>query len=405
MRVSPSTDISSPIGTDRIRLRANVTYDTPSYPEEEFWIDAPASHAASATQSGNPWLIFLLPLASRLNEKLRVDLPVDPLLLEGAGELLRAWKCWHSYINVVPIEAPLREATIPLPNRGVMSFFSGGVDSFFTALWRDKPTAFAEPVTELVSVWGLDIPVSKADEIEIARKSLSLAAAQMGKPLVEVWTNARETSLKTMDWFDVFGSVLAAVGLTMESRYRRIMIPSPNSYSGQVPCGSHAATDTHFSTLWTRFSHDGAGFGRTEKLRFISGFEVPAEHLRVCWEKGAAENCGVCSKCIRTRVALEALGVRQRFKAFAQMPVEVGALRALMVDKEIELEYLREILKQTSGTASCEFHDALADCIERGSRHARKLKRLRELEYTPLIGWLFGYYKRTFVAPKTARRP
>ena len=46
-----------------------------------------------------------------------------------------------------------------------------------------------------------------------------------------------------------------------------------------------------------------------DKLRVIIQYPEAFSRLRVCWQNTGNYNCGVCEKCVRTMLALRALGV------------------------------------------------------------------------------------------------
>jgi len=55
--------------------------------------------------------------------------------------------------------------------------------------------------------------------------------------------------------------------------------------------------------------HDGAAYSRTEKAEVLLGFPFMVEGLKVCWEGHDPEkNCGLCEKCLRTRLNFAASG-------------------------------------------------------------------------------------------------
>src|SRR5688500_13900760 len=124
----------SPLAPGRARLRADVRYETGNVASEEYWFDVPATYAAELASSGNPWLACLLPLVAHTGERLRLPLPVDRALLANAERLMRIWQAWYPDVTVAPVEAEPAEQ--PADGRAVRaaSFFSGGVDSFFTVL-------------------------------------------------------------------------------------------------------------------------------------------------------------------------------------------------------------------------------------------------------------------------------
>ena len=78
----------------RVRLVGRVRYDSDGF-EEAIWFDLPEALRPQITSSGNPWLVLLLPLAVSLGEPLRLEIPVDPVLLERCHALLDVWHAWY----------------------------------------------------------------------------------------------------------------------------------------------------------------------------------------------------------------------------------------------------------------------------------------------------------------------
>mgnify|MGYP000324011770 FL=1 len=87
---------------------------------------------------------------------------------------------------------------------------------------------------------------------------------------------------------------------------KRIYIPSSHTYEELFPWGSHPLSDPMWSTESTEVIHDGAGFRRGEKMRDLLKEPVLADNLQVCW-KTTLDNCGECSKCVRSMVAVTLL--------------------------------------------------------------------------------------------------
>ena len=82
-----------------------------------------------------------------------------------------------------------------------LSFFSGGVDAFFTALYHSEtPDPHHQiPIDDLVNVWGFDIPISNTEAFRKIEEPFREAAALPGKEFVSVATNLRTTQLKHCD--------------------------------------------------------------------------------------------------------------------------------------------------------------------------------------------------------------
>lgn len=52
---------------------------------------------------------------------------------------------------------------------------------------------------------------------------------------------------------------------------------------------------------------------RTEKLEYISKFSEPHKYLMVCYKNTERKNCGTCTKCIATLIALDVLGLLDKY--------------------------------------------------------------------------------------------
>ena len=90
--------------------------------------------------------------------------------------------------------------------------------------------------------------------------------------------------------------------------------------------------------------HDGAGFSRTEKVALIATDALASKTIKVCWEgKDTYENCGVCEKCIRTRLNFAAVGITNP-ECFDDR-LTVAHIRSLKAHQPTQLNELRLILE------------------------------------------------------------
>src|SRR5687768_3787749 len=241
----------SPLAPGRARLQADVRYDTGSVPSEEYWFDVPGTHAAELSTSGNPWLACLLPLAARTGERLRVPLPVDRALLENAERLMRIWQAWYPELAVASIEADAIECPPGARPTRVAAFFSGGVDSFFTAVRRRDvaPPSERAPIDDLITVWGFDVSLDRGDAFARLRDRHQVIARELGKQLIDVATNLRSTRWSAAPWSILaHGAGLASVALSLECRFHTVYVAGSGSYRTVRPWGSHAVTDPLFSS-------------------------------------------------------------------------------------------------------------------------------------------------------------
>jgi hypothetical protein len=116
------------------------------------WYRLPNSYSLSS--AGDPFLAAALLPAMLQGEKLCIDpsMSVSPKLLKNLQVLQEIHHCWNPAFKIIPIIA----TTSPLEplNAGVLSFFSGGVDSTYTFLKRLKE------LTHIVFIEGFDFYVN-----------------------------------------------------------------------------------------------------------------------------------------------------------------------------------------------------------------------------------------------------
>ncbi|MGH7475288.1 MAG: hypothetical protein ACRELD_03280 [Longimicrobiales bacterium] len=335
----------------RVRLSAEVIGDDGA--TRPCWFEVPADAADHLGRSGNPWAVALLPLAALRGEPLRIAAPVDGVLLDGLPRVLEIWRAWYPHLQAVLLEAeraddpvdPVVRPAAGLPPRRVGAFFSGGVDSFFTALRRRSgPPREAGLIDELISVHGFDIPLGRPEAFERLAARHARVATSLGVTFVAMATNVREELLAEVPWGPLaHGCALAATALALGSRYRTVLIPATGGYRDLHPWGSHPLTDPLLSTASTAFVHDGAAFSRVDKTRLLVAHPAAMSALRVCWESWSDENCGACGKCLRTVAILELLGGLSRCATFPAASLDVGALARLQCAHSWDYRELRDI--------------------------------------------------------------
>jgi hypothetical protein len=82
-----------------------------------------------------------------------------------------------------------------------------------------------------------------------------------------------------------------------------------------------------------RIRYDGLSLSRLDKTILIADWDVALQNIRVCGPNWPGENCGCCEKCVRTMLALQALGVLDKTKAFHQNDLSVDLVRKVHIPK------------------------------------------------------------------------
>ncbi|TQN37969.1 hypothetical protein FHU33_4646 [Blastococcus colisei] len=274
--------------------------------------------------------------ALRAGRAVQIDRPLTTGFSDRLQQLQEIFGSWLDR-HPVHVEGPAPE---PLPHcNGVGAFFSGGVDSFYTALTH------LDELDALIFVHGFDIPVDDNDLGEEALRHARAAAAALGKELIEVRTDLRNYRPVGNDWGFTHGAAMALVAHTLSGHLGKVYIPATYTYRDMFPWGSHPMTDPLWSGA-TTMVHDGAHVTRLDKLAYLADQPIPAEHLRVCWEnRGGRFNCCECEKCTRTMIALRSLGALNRFRTFDR-PLNLNKVRFGVLRDTAQKTFTRQVLRQ-----------------------------------------------------------
>jgi hypothetical protein len=352
----------SPEADGQVRLIGEVIYDNRFIKPERIWFTVSERYAEYLSETGNPWLACLLPLAVTLGEPLRISRPVDRKLYDNAQALMRIWVGWYPHLHIIPIEADITEAESQNAPARTASFFSGGVDAFHTVLHYDATAnpGSHERIDDLIFVWGFDLPIRNRAAFLRVRDSLSGAATELGKEMVFIATNLRDTRCRKADFsYLAHASILSSAALALNGLYSKVLIPSSSTYEYVHPWGSHPKTDPLYSTRRTHFVHYGFAFKRLEKTAYITQSAVAMRSLRVCWVSESGGNCGACNKCSRTKVTLALYGALERCTTFEEKDLDLGQVAKIYSRREIDIIYLRKVQAAAQRMGRLDIADAL----------------------------------------------
>ena len=269
---------------------------------------------------------------------LRIDGDVDASYLENilmAETTLNSWKPKYKKVDILGAR-PIKGSALPGQRVGV--FFSGGIDSFFTFLKnRDE-------ITDLIFVHGFDIPLEQLSMRERMSAMLKKVGEHFGKRVIEVETNVRNFLDEYAFWGFTHGAVLGSIGHLLAPEFRRIYIAAARTYDTLRPYGVHPDLDPYWGKNGLEYIHDGLETFRTQKVAFISQYDVVLESLRIClWFPREALNCGKCEKCLRGMVYLRAFGALERCTTF-ETPLNLNRLTRLKITHDPSGDALSEVL-------------------------------------------------------------
>lgn len=284
-------DIKLSVGTDYKELSAVVD-------GSDVWFKFPIW--ANVTPRAEIFLPLAISEAMVRGEDVSIpaDTPISRQLAESLPRIVSIFCCWNSDDNQ-PIQIRAETECSQRNSESLICCFSGGIDSSFSLAQHQAE------ITDLLVVMGFDAS-SQGIEWDHLVQRLNEQATKNGKRLIWVETNLRKVfESRLLSWEASHGSVLASIGVAL--RARSIIIPSSDTYEDLSPWGSHPMLDPLWSTEATCVVHDDIGFSRTQKTAGLIQHPALLDELQVCWEHWD-RNCGQCSKCLRTSLALYMLG-------------------------------------------------------------------------------------------------
>ena len=267
------------------------------------------------------FLCGCFPLAALHGERrLRVEGPCCPLLVEGLLTAHAWWVSWGGISETAPAIETLgwKPSFAAAVWKQGIGFVSGGVDGLHTLIKNHRLFEPGDPgyIQDMIFVHGFDIGTrSWRPENERFQRALDVLEpllAQQGVRVVVCRTNLRDLPSKSGFWtFRHNGAALSAVGHLAAGGPAFLFIGSGYHLSQRVEMGSCPEVDPLFSSQNVSVVHFGARLTRVQKLRELAAWPAAINALRVCPSGGenGRLNCGICEKCLRTRLDLLVAGI------------------------------------------------------------------------------------------------
>ena len=325
-------------GENKKRVSATITWEDCDRPIQEIYFETDEEFAQDISCNPHAFLVACIMPALRFGEKrISIDAQICPELQDGlttAMGLIRHWFDWYKpEANMVRIEAK-RQKHMPLPSKTKRAafLFSGGIDSLATLRANRLHYSPEHPgfIRDGLLIYGLE--VREPENFEPVLKSVSILAQDTGVTLIPVYTNITDLGPENFRVFwddfwahEFMGATFAAVAHTFSNRFESLSINSCHDIPNLIPYGSHPLLNPNYSSSDLKIRHEGIALSRFAKTKLLSDWDLALNHLRVCnrskfYETGRL-NCGKCEKCVRTMLALLALGVLEKTGAFPEHDV------------------------------------------------------------------------------------
>ena len=270
-------------------------------------------------------------IALRNNWNIQTDLPITAKAAQAvnsAVDLLDMWRVRRCYqvrfdcTNIVGDKASL-------PDQGLICL-SGGVDSTFAAMKKAR----SGEISHGVLLAGADYPSGNHPGFVELLARVRGISSRIGIETICAETTIRKFKLY---WPISHVFVLAMVLAFHASRFGKGYIAADFTAAQEYayhPWGNCGPLVAVLGGTGFPIQQAGQSVGRTAKLAFIAG-EDPhlMKEISVCYSaKDSSGNCGICEKCVRTKLNLVASGISyQQF--FSANPELADHLRRLSLPK------------------------------------------------------------------------
>jgi hypothetical protein len=316
-----ATRLDSPKNISKISL------ELASGETKELWIEA----EVELSKYSDCWVFLLLPIAMQLGENIKIEGEATKGAIEAFDRAQQYLLQGHPNMKAINLEVSnlIEDSTDSVESsRGVGLFFSGGLDSTFSA-------ETLEDIDTLISVWGFDIPVTNSAHWNLTLDIIKPYAKELNKELLVVKTNIRELSNGLVEWGgDYHGTALAGVSIALTKHLKKNYLAA--SRQRTEPDWGHSAELADAYTTPNHLIEQTEGIERIAKAHGIAN--IPrTTYVRVCYRnvKGKA-NCGTCKKCVRTRLEFDLIKAKYRPQALETRPT----FKELLATKGSPWDYL-----------------------------------------------------------------
>lgn len=276
-------------------------------------IASSAGGMAAATSLGDSAAWLFLPVAMRLNRKLHIEAEGSAATVANARRMSEIWQSWlpgHFSASALSFAR-----TVPRPPRGEapprdLLFLSGGLDAAYSGLRRLQ----AGRRQDLVTIRGMDYGLADTAAFDALLNKTQAFAASLGDRRIVVecdaYTLYRKIHISRGRSHIGHAFVLAGAGFLHSGGYENLVLAADERLDGQFvifPWGTNSATNPLFHDGRTGIVSDGDDAARGEKVRLVAQSPGALQSLSFCWNARIRPgNCGVCPKCVRTKLLFAA---------------------------------------------------------------------------------------------------
>ncbi|MGH9441635.1 MAG: hypothetical protein ACRD16_05130 [Thermoanaerobaculia bacterium] len=299
------------------RVAATVAWEDSERPALEVFFETRVEFGSELEPDPNALLLAAYFPAIRHKEKrILLEGPVSPRMRDGLKAVASLFRGWYGGERDEPrldVALGFAPPTPRSPGRAA-SFLSGGIDSLFTLRKNRVEIPGDHPASIRDVLWlegrefqGGENSPAALSHAERLSQVLNEVARDAGATLVPVRTNVRGLDPDIFFFgYEFQAACVAAAAHVLSRRFDVVSFSSGWEMGSLIPWGTHPLVDPNLGTEALTVRHDGAAYGRAEKLRALAGWKVAIQNLVVCNENptAASLNCGRCYKCVETMTLL-----------------------------------------------------------------------------------------------------
>jgi hypothetical protein len=406
------TGIRTQPGTFGPRYAADVVWEDSARPPVEIWWDLDDDLARDALPDPNAFLAAAFVPALRHGER-RIAIPgaLCPVLGAGLRAVGGTIRSWQGSSAPGPRVEPAGgwQAARPAAAPAAAAYLTGGVDSIHLLHANRADFPADHPARFSCALWvrGLDFPGAEESTWAVSQyarldATLREIAGDLGVPLARITTNLRRLD-PDLSFFahEYLGATLLAGAHLLTRRFTTVALASSWPAERLVPWGTHPLLDVNYGSAALEVRHEALGLQRIEKIARLRERPRALERLISCSIAPAAEaiNCGRCTKCVRTLVEMEAVGLLEHARSFPPLRVTPHTIRPLEFDHGTEF-FWAQLVSPLRALGREDVASAIERKIEATIRHRRRVEGLdwtgaiRRFDRNVLGGRIKRLYRR-----------
>lgn len=267
---------------------------------------------------------------------------ICPVLRANLAAASQTLMRWHRLADPPRIEA---SSGTRLPGERVGLFVSGGIDSLASlrSSLQRIPRSHPEAVSATILVSGS----TSERKFTRLREVHEIIAREAGVQPIALRTNAQSLHGNNMSFYIKIyhGAFLAGLAHFLSGQLRKVKISATFDAANLEPWGSHPLLDPFYSSAHMAIDHHGLEMSRLAKTAIVAEWPVALDHVNVCVSPNSVgENCGRCEKCLRTMLALLALGKLNATAAFLRRDLRAEDLTDLKIENAYQASCYRDLL-------------------------------------------------------------